>query len=293
MTIRYGSHGCSDCGRGQFMRGLLRMVCFASAVTLSCGVLASGKTELTWYGHSAYKLKTPAGKIILIDPWIANPANKNGKEDIESLEKVDLIMLTHGHGDHVGNAVEIAKKTGAKLVATFDLSKAMVAYKGYPKENASVATAGHFGGELVLLDGEVRVAFIPALHGSDTEAGEGLPNAGLPVSAGEASGFLVNVSNGPAIYHAGDTDVFSDMALVNGFRKVDIFIAPIGDKFTMGPSRAALAARFVAPSKMVIPMHYGTFPALTGTPASFEKALKAEKVKAPMREMKVGETLSF
>lgn len=275
------------------MRKLLQIASLTCASLLSASVLAAGKTELTWYGHSAYKLTTPNGKVILIDPWITNPANKSGKEDVEKLDKVDLILLTHGHGDHVGNTVDIAKKTGAKLVATFDLSKAMVAYKGYPKDNATAATAGHFGGEIALLDGEVKVAFVPALHGSDLEGGEGGPSAGLPVAAGEAAGFVVSVNNGPAIYHAGDTDVFSDMALVNRFRKIDVFIAPIGDKFTMGPSRAALAAKFVAPGKAVIPMHYGTFPALTGTPAAFAEALKAEKVKAPMKEMKVGETLSF
>jgi len=275
------------------MRKMLQLVCLTCATLFAASTLAAGKTELTWYGHSAFKLTTPNGKVILIDPWIANPSNKNGKEDIDKLDKVDLILLTHGHGDHVGNTVEIAKKTGAKLVTTFDLSKAMVAYKGYPKENATLGTAGHFGGEIALLDGEVKVAFIPALHGSDLEGGEGGPSAGLPVAAGEAGGFLVSVNNGPAIYHAGDTDVFSDMALVNRFRKVDVFIAPIGDKFTMGPSRAALATRFVAPGKLVIPMHYGTFPVLTGTPAAFEKALKDEKVKVPMREMKVGETLAF
>ena len=275
------------------MRKLLQISTLTCAALVCSTAFAAGKTELTWYGQSAFKLTTPSGKVIMIDPWLVNPVNKSGKEDVEKLDKVDLILLTHGHGDHVGNTVEIAKKTGAKLVATFDLSKAMVAYKGYPKENATAATAGHFGGEISLLDGDVKVAFVPALHGSDMESGEGMPNAGLPVAAGEAGGFLISVNNGPAIYHAGDTDVFSDMALVNRFRKVDVFIAPIGDKFTMGPSRAALATKFVAPTKMVIPMHYGTFPALTGTPEAFEKALKDEKLKTPMKVLKVGESVSF
>lgn len=275
------------------MKRLLSFALLAWASLLAATSLAAGKTELTWYGHSAFRLKTPAGRVILVDPWITNPANPRGQNDLEQLGPVDLILLTHGHGDHIGNTVDIARRTGAKLVATADLSRAMVAYRGYPKEAATPATIGHFGGELSLLDGEVKVAFVPALHGSDLEAAEGMPNAGLLVAGGEAGGFLISVRDGPAIYHAGDTDVFSDMALVQRFRPVDIFIAPIGDKFTMGPGRAALATRFVAPRSMVIPMHYGTFPALTGTPAAFGQALKAEGLKTPMREMGVGETLAF
>lgn len=266
----------------------------ALAVALAGGsAAAAGRTELTWYGHSAFKITTPSGKVVLIDPWIANPANKNGQSDVDKLDRVDLILLTHGHGDHVGNSVDIAKKTGARLVATFDLANAMVKYKGYPEKQAGFDTIGHFGGEIALLDGEVKVGFVPAVHGGDLEAGEGLPNAGLPVAAGDAGGFLVSVRGGPAIYHAGDTDAFSDMALISRFRPVDVFLAPIGDKFTMGPSRAALATRFVAPRKMVIPMHYGTFPFLTGTPSAFDQALKSLKLKVPMREMKVGESLTF
>lgn len=275
------------------MRKLLSIASLVCAALISTAALAAGKTELTWFGQSAFRIITPTGKVLLIDPWIVNPVNKTGKEDLEKLDKVDLILLTHAHNDHIGNSVEIAKKTGAKLVATFDLSKAMVAYKGYPKDQATAATAGNVGGEITLLDGDVKVAFVPAVHGSDMEAGEGSPNPGVPVPAGEAGGFLVSITNGPSIYHAGDTDLFSDMSLVQRFRKVDVFIAPIGDKFTMGPSRAALATKLVNPVKMVIPMHFGTFPALTGTAAAFAEALKAEKLTVPMREMKVGETLSF
>ena len=261
--------------------------------SLPAFVLAAGKTELTWYGHSAFKLVTPAGKVLLIDPWITNPANKNGKDDLAKLDRVDLILVTHGHGDHVGDAVEIAKKTGAKLVATFDLMKAIVQYRGYPKDHATAATTGNFGGEISLLDGEVKVAFIPAIHSSGIEGAADLPNPGAIHGAGNPGGFLVSVKDGPAIYHSGDTDLFADMTLIDNFRQVDVFLACIGDKFTMGPYRAALAAKYVNPAQLVIPMHFGTFPFLTGAPAVFEKALKNEGVNTPMREMKVGETLSF
>jgi len=260
-----------------------------TAAMLTAATASFAETKLTWYGHAAFKIQTPSGKVLLIDPWIKNPANKNADDDLAKLDKVDLILITHGHGDHIGNSVDIAKKTGAVLVASGDLGRAVVQYQGFPEKQADRAATGNFGGEVSLLDGEVKVAFIPAVHSSSVNAAEGKDvHAG-----GNPGGFLVSVKNGPTFYHTGDTDLFSDMALIPEFRPVDIMLTTIGDKFTMGPTRAAKAAKLVKPVKMIVPMHFGTFPALTGTPAAFEAALKKEKVKAPMREMKVGETISF
>ena len=154
-------------------------------------LFAAERAEITWYGHAAFKVVTPAGKVLLVDPWITNPANPTGKKDLDSLAKVDLIFLTHGHSDHIGDAVEIAKKSGVKLVAVFDLQKAMVAYKGFPEKQADRATTGSFGGEIKLLDGEVTVKFIPAIHGDSMDTDKG------PVYAGRAGGFLISVKNGP------------------------------------------------------------------------------------------------
>lgn len=274
-------------------RIFVRKIVMVLLVVLFLPVFAlAGETELTWYGHSAFKIVTPSGKVLLIDPWIENPLNKNGKEDIAKLERVDLILVTHGHSDHVGNAAEIGKKTGAKLVGTFDLVKAMVMYGGYPKGQFGFDTIGSVGGEISMLDGEVKITFTNALHGSSIDAVEGTQYAGLQQYAGSAGGFLVKVKNGHTFYHTGDTDVFSDMALISQFSKVDVMLACIGDRFTMGPERAALAVKLVKPGT-VIPMHYATFPVLTGTPEAFGKALKKQRVKTKMREMRVGETLKF
>lgn len=244
-------------------------------------------TELTWYGHAAFKLTTPAGKVLLIDPWISNPMNKDAQDDLAKLDKVDLILVSHAHFDHVGDASAIAAKTGAKLVGTFDLGNALTTYAGYPPKQMGFDTLGNFGGELSLLDGEVTVRLIPAVHGS-TIAPEG-KNEVHP--GGNPGGFVIKVKNGPTLYHTGDTDVFGDMQLV-GMDKVDYMLACIGGHFTMDPERAALAVKYVKP-KTVIPMHYGTFPVLTGTPDALEKALKKQGVKAKVKTLKIDEALKL
>jgi L-ascorbate metabolism protein UlaG (beta-lactamase superfamily) len=245
------------------------------------------ETQLTWYGQSGFKVVTPAGSVLLIDPWLTNPVYEKGKDELSSLKRVDLILLSHGHSDHVGNAVEIGKRTHARLVATFDLSAAMKTVLGYPSELAGAETTGHFGGTLHLLDGEISVTFVPAWHGTGMEKDEDSP----PFYAGSPSGLIVSIRGGPTIYHTGDTDLFSDMALVSRYNKIDVMLVCIGDHFTMDPKRAADAVKLVDP-RTVVPMHYGTFPVLTGTPEEFERELKERGVKAELRVMKVGETIN-
>lgn len=246
----------------------------------------AGKTQLQWYGQSAFKITTPSGKVLFIDPWLTNPVNPNGKTDLANLNRADLILVTHGHFDHVGDTVAIAKKTNAPLVSTADLGQALVGI-GYPKNLVSLDTQGNFGGELTLLNNEVKIAFIPAIH-SSAVASDGSPAQ----YAGNPGGFLITVQNGPVIYHTGDTDLFADMKLIPEFRKVSVMLACIGDHFTMGPKRAATAVDYVKPS-LVIPMHFGTFPALTGTPQAFQAELDRQKVRTKLQIMKVGQTIQL
>jgi len=250
---------------------------------------APTKSQLTWFGHAAFRLVTPSGKVILIDPWITNPLNPNGKQDLADLKKVDLILVSHGHADHVGDAVEIAKRTKAKLVTSFDQAQAYIRYLGFPPDQVGFDSAGNVGGTLVFFDGEVKVTLVNAIHGSTLTAKEKSGDVAYP--AGNPIGFVIAVRNGPTIYHTGDTDEFTDMQLLKSM-KVTLMLACIGDHFTMGPERAAEAAAMVQPEK-VAPMHYGTFPVLTGTPAQFAAALKSKGLLGRYQPLQLRETLEL
>jgi L-ascorbate metabolism protein UlaG (beta-lactamase superfamily) len=251
----------------------------------AAGAADKGTTAVTWYGHSAFVVKTPKGTVLAIDPWLSNPADPD-KEAVAKLARVDFILVTHGHFDHVGDAIDIAKRTGAKLVAGFDLSRALVR-AGYPKDQATMMTAGNIGGTIPLAE-DISVTIVPAVHSSDFRKDDASPiePGGNPV------GFVLHVQGGPTIYHTGDTDVTSDMKLVGDRWHPDLMLACIGGQFTMDPAGAALAAMMVRP-KRIVPMHFGTIPLMKGTPAALEKELKARGSKATVIEMKAGETRMF
>jgi len=246
-------------------------------------------TAITWYGQSAFRLVTPNGHVVLFDPWIANPFNKSGAQDLAAIDKADLILISHGHFDHVGQATAIAKKTKAKLVASYELGGALVRWGGFPKEQAGYDSLGNVGGTLTFFDGEVRITLVPAIHGSSVNAKElGAGTEETDQFAGNPGGFVVQIKNGPTLYHTGDTDVFGDMAELGRLHKIDYMLVCIGDHFTMGPEGAAEAVRLVGPVK-AIPMHYGTFmPMMTGTPEQFAASLRARKLGNKLQELEVG-----
>lgn len=245
-------------------------------------------TQLTYYGHAGFKLETPSGKVLLIDPWLRNPRLANADEELRALGRVDVICLTHGHSDHVGDSVEIAKKTQAKLLATFDLAATMRTALGYPAELIDSELVSHFGGEIQLLDGEMTARFVPAWHGSMIMRDDN----SAPVYAGTPAGVVLALHKGAAIYHTGDTDLFSDMALVPRERAIDYMLVCMGGHFTMGPSRAADAVELVKP-RYVVPMHFGTFPLLKGTPQLLQDEMNRRGSKAQLRVMEPGEKLDI
>jgi len=252
-------------------------------------VAGETKSQLTWYGHAAFRLVTPSGKVLLIDPWITNPLNPNGKQDLADLKKVDLILVSHGHSDHVGDAVEIAKKTKARLVTSFDQAQAYARHLGFPSDQFGMDSVGNVGGTLTFFNGEVRITIVNAVHGSTLTTKEKSGDVSYP--AGNPVGFVIAVRGGPTIYHTGDTDAFTDMQLLRSM-KITLMLACIGDHFTMGPDRAADAVALAQPAK-VAPMHYGTFPVLGGTPAQFVAALKSKDLLNRYQPLQLRETLDL
>jgi L-ascorbate metabolism protein UlaG (beta-lactamase superfamily) len=268
-------------------------VAFLLAATMaSLALAADGKTKLHWYGQAAWKITTPSGGVILIDPWLKVPTNPD-KNSIAELGRVDYILITHGHRDHVGDALEIAKKTGAKMLAPYGLSANMVSVLGFPKDQAIFG--GNVGGTIDLPKAGAKVQIVNAVHGSELTAPQlPAPGPGQPaaLASGNPVGYVLMINGGPTIYHTGDTAVYEDMKLIPEFHHIDVMLACIGGSFTMDPQGAALATQFVKPTH-VIPMHFGTFGLLAGTPDQFRAALAKRKLADMLIVMKPGEDHSF
>ncbi|PWJ85789.1 L-ascorbate metabolism protein UlaG (beta-lactamase superfamily) [Pseudaminobacter salicylatoxidans] len=220
--------------------------------------------KITWYGQSAFRIETGKAKI-LIDPFIQNPLWDKGWEG--PAEGVTHVLLTHGHNDHIGDAVAILRKTGAQLVANFEICMYLVGQGvGGDKINP-----GNHGGTVDC--GGFTTTFVNALHSSSYGNDDG-SNTYL----GNPAGLVLHFPEDRTLYHMGDTDIFSDMALINELHQPQIGIVPVGDRFTMGGAVAALACRRYFNFETVIPCHYKTFPLLDQTPEKFVAGMEGSGV---------------
>jgi len=215
-------------------------------------------TSITWLGHATVLITTPKGTNILIDPFIEhNPKYPKG---YKLPDKIDLLLLSHGHMDHIADAIPVAKKHGSIAIGMVEVI-GWLQSKGL-KDDQGIGM--NLGGSHKHAD--VSVSLTQALHSS------GISDGDETVYGGEPAGLIIAIDNGPTLYHAGDTTVFSDMKLIGELYHPDLAMLPIGDHYTMGPRLAAVAAKYVG-AKTILPIHWGTFPPLIGTPAALEKEL--------------------
>ncbi len=232
---------------------------------------ASTRLSITWLGHSTFILTSPGGKRIVTDPWLdGNPACP---ASMKKIDKADLILVSHGHFDHVGDVVNVARSTGATVVGIFELCAWL---EGKGVKNTSGMNIG--GTQKI---GDIAVSMTMALHSSGTVEN------GRPIYLGEPAGFVITFEDGLRAYFAGDTAVFGDMRLIRDLYAPQIAFLPIGDHFTMGPEAAAKACELLG-VRHVVPMHWGTFPLLTGTPARLRELVQSSGVQ--VLDLKPGQT---
>jgi L-ascorbate metabolism protein UlaG (beta-lactamase superfamily) len=228
---------------------------------------------ITWLGHSAFLVALPDGKRILIDPWLGNPNCPGTFSKPASVAPLDLILVSHGHSDHVGDVLQIARATNAPVVCVFELGLYFT-----DKGLQNVKDMGIGGTQEVA---GVQVTMTNAIHSGS------IVDDGRIVYLGGATGFIIRAPHTPTIYFAGDTGLFGDMKMIGEVYQPEIAFLPIGDHYTMGPDTAAIAAQWLG-VRQVVPMHWGTFPLLTGTPAALKQHLT--KTSIEVLELKPGET---
>jgi L-ascorbate metabolism protein UlaG (beta-lactamase superfamily) len=224
--------------------------------------------QITWYGHSAFRLDF-GGKAVLIDPFFTgNPAFVSDKA--AAIKGVTHIVLTHGHSDHVGDTLDIAKATGAPVITNFDLCM-WLAGKGLEKFDP-MNTGGTTD------QGSFTVTMVRADHSSS------MIEDGVPIYLGNPCGVIIKAPSEPTVYHMGDTDVFADMALINELHQPNVAFVPIGDRFTMSPKTAAIAVKRFIPVETVVPCHYGSFPIIEPNADKFIAEMKGSRSKVIVPE---------
>jgi len=246
--------------------------------------------RFTWGGHSAGELETPAGKSIVFDPWFGNPRSRKGADDVE---RCDVLLVSHGHFDHLGGdvgaleqsaAVSIARRLAPTWVSIHEMSVWLGHVLG---DESGVNVIGMNAGGTVEVEG-LKVTMVPAVH----SAGDWSTPAGTVLSLGEPVGFVIQLENGRTIYFAGDTDVFGDMALIADLHAPELAFLPIGGHYTMGPKGAARAAQLLGVAR-IVPIHYGTFPILAGTPDQLRDELRRIGADVEVVSPEPGETIEL
>jgi L-ascorbate metabolism protein UlaG (beta-lactamase superfamily) len=245
------------------------------AVLVLAWCLAAGQSavafELQWFGQSAFKITTPGGKVIVIDPFITgNPKTPDALKDLSKLGRVDLILVTHAHADHVGDTAELARMTGAKVAMNADLGQTFATLGIVPREQL---IRFNKSGAIKPLGEGITITMVHAEHSSELVHTDPASGKKRVFPGGEPAGYVIELENGFKIYHAGDTGVFGDMRFIGEYYRPDLALLPIGGHFTMDPVHAAYAVRNLLQVRRVIPIHYGTFPALKGTPEQLKQAL--------------------
>ncbi len=249
----------------------------------------TGKTELLWLGQAAFRIKSPGGKTIVIDPWITGgpKAPAPYKTDLAALGKVDVLLVTHAHVDHIGDAPALAKLNNVKLYGPADMITPLVTLGVLP---ADLTHRFNKSGSVKPTPG-IKVTAVAAEHSSLLVWNNPATSKNESHPAGEAVGYIIEMENGFKIWHMGDTGLFGDMKFIGEYYKPDVVLLPIGGNFTMGPEDAAYAVRNWIKPPAVIAMHYNSNPLAAGTLAEFQAAMQGASTKViPMTE---GQTVGF
>jgi L-ascorbate metabolism protein UlaG (beta-lactamase superfamily) len=261
----------------------------AQAQTAAAAPAANSKTEMLWLGQAGYRIKTPGGKVIVIDPWITGGPKAPAiyKTDLAALGKIDLLLVTHAHVDHLGDAPALAKLNNTVLYGPADMVTPLITLGVLP---ANLGHRFNKTGHVKPLPG-IKVTAVAAEHSSLIVWNNPATGKNESHPAGEAVGYIIELENGFKIWHMGDTGLFGDMKFISERYKPDLVLMPIGGNFTMDPEDAAYAARNWIQPKMVMPMHYNSNPLTKGTLAEFQDAMKGSPIKVvPMTE---GQTIEF
>lgn len=270
-----------------------RWIGAAIAAVLALGITIplsaqNRQAELLWLGQAAFRITTPGGKTIVIDPWLkANPTTPAQYKNLEALGKVDVLLVTHGHGDHFADAPALAKMHNVRMYAPGDMNSSVVALGILPLE---LAPRFNKTGTVEPAPG-IKVTAVRADHSSIIVWPNPATGKDEVHNGGEPIGYIIELENGFRIWHMGDTGLFSDMKFIAEYYKPDVVLAPIGGNFTMGPADAAFAMKEWIKPKVVIPIHYGANPLAKGTAPEFLEAMKGSVSKVIV--LKQGESAKF